>query len=237
MPRVCHAVPSARLGRAVAAAFQHGSRADEARAGQGDGGHPAMRRPAGVQPLQPGLILLEDARGLAAAQPKRPDERLAARAGQAPGSSRRCEGSAQGRWMERPIMKLARAHQRQPAPDLQRRDEGGQHLPSARAACLACGQRSGHRLRASVIDGADMRVVEVEAVRQDPVHQRGGRGGQPRAAADRGRGAAFAQLPGALQHRAPEVEAGGCEGDAEDVEEMLLGEIDHFRRHSREIKA
>ncbi|MOA17403.1 hypothetical protein D3C78_1376600 [compost metagenome] len=69
-----------------------------------------------------------------------------------------------------------------------------------------------------------MGVVEIQAVGQDAIGQRRGRGRQALAGAEHRGFVALAQCPGAFDRHAAELEAGGREGDAEHVQQVLLGQ-------------
>ncbi len=148
-----------------------------------------------------------------------------------PRRQRRGEGAAERSRVEAAVVQPAAPHRGQPAADLERGDEGDQRLLARRAAGLAGRHDGRHGLRAGMIDRADMGVVEIEPMGEHAIDEGGRSRRQRRAAADRQRLPAAAELARALQDGLAEIAAGRGQRDAEHVEQMLLRQRHHLRRH------
>jgi len=141
------------------------------------------------------------------------------------------ERPAERRRMEATVVERAWRSAGETAPELESDDERDERAATVRAHRFAGRERGGERRRARMVDRLDVRVIEIEAVRQRAVDQRRRWRGQPRAEPDRGRIAAGAEGERGAVHGGGEVHPRGRERDAERIEEVPSRQRAHVVGH------
>ena len=209
-------------------------RADETLLRQRRRGDAGDRRPARMETFGPGAVReeLQAAGRRRQGDALRHDELRLAQAHQPPRGERAREGADEAGRMEADLMECALGDGAEPRRNLDAQDVGGEHVAAARAPLSAHGERGRQQAAGRVDHPGGVRVVEIEPVNQDAIHQR-------RVAQRQfGRHADHRRVPGARETRdrgerpMREIEAGRGERNAHAVEDQML-RARHGRRRDR----
>ena len=193
---------------------------------------PRLRRPARMHALGPGAVLqeLEAARGHGERDALRHHQALGTEPHQRAGSERAAEHADQSGRVEADLVERPAADGGQARCRFHAGDIGGEQVGAG--GTLHVGGRQHRRPNAGggMDDPAGVRVVEVEAVHQDAVEQRGVPRRQAQRQTDHGNIPRPAQSRDRGRRLVGEVVAAGGERNACRIEDQVLGPLAHLGR-------
>src|SRR5574342_898170 len=137
--------------------------------------NPRLSRPSGMEPLDPGAILeeLHDSRSHARSDAEGRGQAVGVEAEGLPRSERRPEGAADACGVPAAIVKAPGGRHTDPDHGLVARAQRRERVAAAQSLRFRQGKHRRHQHGRSVADRVSMRVVEVEAVGEGAVGERG----------------------------------------------------------------